>query len=169
MVSEKSRVTVPPVGKRDRLKKNVLISSSNIEIPTKNINTVSTFQSKKSSITDTINKKHSSDDVFISNIKHIHSSCQKLRYNLSQVEARSNSSKMTFSITPYVPPKNNAINYNRSQSKSSKHDTFGDQMDQKGSGHIRIVSQNINCLGVRHYNNPKQDRAINWLINKLVN
>ena len=168
MVSEESRVTAPPAGKRDRLNKIVLSLSSNPEISTENINTVSTFQSQLSSITDSTNTKNSSDDVFVSNIKHIQSSCQNLRHKFSQVEARSKPSKMTFSITPYVPPINNKINHDRSHLNSSKYDTFGDQMDEKGSGHIRIVSQNINCLGVRNSNNSKQDRAINWLINNEV-
>ena len=84
-----------------------------------NINTVSISQSKFSSITDSTNMKQLSDDIFVSNIKHIHSSCQNLRYNMSQVEARSNPSKMTFSITPYVPPKNNDFNYDKSHFKSS--------------------------------------------------
>jgi len=52
--------------------------------------------------------------------------------------------------------------------KSSRSKTFGDHIGEKDIGHIRIVSQNINCLGVVPYNNPKQDRAINWLIRHEV-
>ena len=72
-------------------------------------------------------------------------------------------SSHTFEITPYYP-----INQKFQSSKYSKYKTFGDPFDQKQDGNIRIVSQNINCLGIKAKNNSKQERLINWLIQNEI-
>ena len=52
--------------------------------------------------------------------------------------------------------------------QSIKHKTFGDKLSQKKCGHIRIISQNISCLGVSHPINHKQDQAKDWLLRHNV-
>ena len=44
-----------------------------------------------------------------------------------------------------------------------KKKTFGNSMGPKKDGMIRIVSQNIGCLGINAKANPKQDSAIEWI------
>jgi len=44
-----------------------------------------------------------------------------------------------------------------------KKETFGNPMGQKKDGMIRIISQNIGCLGINSKSNPKQDTAIEWI------
>ena len=52
--------------------------------------------------------------------------------------------------------------------RSTKHKTFGDKLSQKKSGHIRIISQNISCIGVSNTINHKQDQAKDWLLQHNV-
>lgn len=47
--------------------------------------------------------------------------------------------------------------------KEVKTKTFGNSMGAKKDGIIRIVSQNIGCLGIASKANPKQDSAIEWI------
>ena len=106
------------------------------------------------------------DDVIISKIQTIQATCQNLRTHLHH---SSPTHPTIHSITPYHPSRPNVITRNdANKEKRSRHKTFGDHLGEKDIGHIRIVSQNINCLGVVPYNNPKQDRAINWLIQHEV-
>jgi len=47
--------------------------------------------------------------------------------------------------------------------RSTTTKTFGNSMQDKKEGIIRIVSQNVGCLGISAKANPKQDNAIEWI------
>ena len=67
----------------------------------------------------------------------------------------------TKSVLEYIVNNNNI-------SKNDQFKTFGNNMKRKEEGMVRIVSQNIGCLGVNTLTNSKQDTAIQWLINNEV-
>ena len=56
----------------------------------------------------------------------------------------------------------------RRQEKSRKNKVFGDHLVEKEDSVIRIVSQNVNCIGVSHEINHKQENAKNWMIQHSV-
>ena len=56
----------------------------------------------------------------------------------------------------------------RKKRKQPKSKTFGDCLVEKETGVIRIVSQNVNCIGVNSENNYKQERAKNWIYDHEV-
>ena len=56
----------------------------------------------------------------------------------------------------------------RNNNKKEKFETFGDEMLDKEDEIIRIVSQNINCIGVYSIANHKQDKIKDWLLNNQV-
>ena len=56
-------------------------------------------------------------------------------------------------------------NQNNEQQRT---ETFGDAMGTKNSDSVRLVGQNIGCLGVRSFNNQKQDAGKDWLISNNV-
>ena len=66
----------------------------------------------------------------------------------------------------YIVP--SQINRHHIANRSTKHKTFGDKISQKKSGHIRIISQNIGCIGVSNLINHKQDQAKDWLLQHNV-
>ena len=77
--------------------------------------------------------------------------------------------KCAYNVTPYKNPSFKNTSSKPSPNKNhSKYKTFGDHLGEKDSDDIRIVSQNINCLGVSTFNNPKQERALNWIIRHEV-
>lgn len=45
---------------------------------------------------------------------------------------------------------------------------IGDKLHKKDDNHIRIVSQNIGCLGIHSFGNGKQSKGIEWLIQNQV-
>ena len=45
---------------------------------------------------------------------------------------------------------------------------YGNAMKPKHSDHIRLIGQNIGCLGVRSFGNQKQEQGKNWLIQNNV-
>ena len=49
-----------------------------------------------------------------------------------------------------------------------KTETYGDAMKTKQSESIRLVGQNIGCLGIRSFNNQKQDAGKEWLVKNSV-
>jgi len=106
------------------------------------------------------------NDVIISQIQTIQATCHNLHTHLHH---SSPTHPTIHSIASYHPSHSNVSTRNDvNKKKSSRSKTFGDHLGEKDIGHIWIVSQNINCLGVVPYNNPKQDRAINWLIQHEV-
>ena len=52
--------------------------------------------------------------------------------------------------------------------EKQKTETFGDSMKTKHCDSIRLVGQNIGCLGVRAFNNHKQDMGKEWLIKNNI-
>ena len=75
----------------------------------------------------------------------------------------------TFLITPYETSTNqltSKIKKNKKTNILAKN--FGDCLTEKEEGNIRIVNQNINCLGISSYNNQKEVLAKNWLIQNNV-
>ena len=74
--------------------------------------------------------------------------------------------KHSVTITPYE----NKVNHMSSRDRRRKHGsrTFGDSLLEKEDSTIRIVSQNINCIGVSTHNNPKQEQIKSWLIENAV-
>ena len=67
-------------------------------------------------------------------------------HSLNQTETRETSSE-TFNITLYKP----TWTFNHPEvniKKYSKYRTYANYFGEKETGHIQIVNQNINCLGV---------------------
>ena len=60
------------------------------------------------------------------------------------------------------------ITSNNNTSKQDLFKTFGNSMQLKDDGMVRIVSQNSGCLGVNSLTNSKQDTAIEWLIHNEI-
>ena len=166
MISKVDRFAVSPAGNWERSKAK-LFSDFNTSIYTKENNNISTYHTcsteNKESTTNNIN---STDDVTLMNIKTLPSEYYKIRSNLcTQFEARP-TTQQTFQIIPYKPT-HDSSHFN-DKKRLSKHRTFGDHFGEKRPDHIRIVSQNINCLGIKSKNNPKQEQLINWLIQNEI-
>ena len=85
-----------------------------------------------------------------------------LNNNKSNCHTTSPSTNDTFLIHPYINPlsKNEEKKRKRIQQKK----TFGDHLVEKETNQVRIVSQNVNCIGVSHYHNHKIEDAKNWLL-----
>ena len=134
---------------------------------TKNDNTKSTCQlyhTNKKKISQ--QKNNSIDDILLHNMQTLPSQYYAIRDNLSnQLEARL-TPKKSFQIIPYKPTRTS--DQSNCLKSDNKYRTFGDHFGEKESNHIRIVSQNINCLGVKPKNNPKQERLLNWLIQNEI-
>jgi len=81
-----------------------------------------------------------------------------------------NSNSSNLLITPYqVSPSIKEIPKIRSNKKiNSIAETFGDHLTEKDEGSIRIVGQNVNCIGTNQHCNQKEERAKNWLIQNNV-
>ena len=77
------------------------------------------------------------------------------------------SQPQSFIIRPFV---NNLSDLNRQQKKNTKlkSKVFGDHLVEKESGIIRIVSQNVNCIGVSNEINHKQEHAKDWIYEHSV-
>ena len=79
------------------------------------------------------------------------------------------SNSQSFLITPYQVSTNREISKIKMNKKiNSIAKTFGDHLTEKDDGSIRIVSQNINCIGVNQFCNQKEERAKDWLIQNNV-
>ena len=52
--------------------------------------------------------------------------------------------------------------------EQQKTETFGNPMNKKNDDMIRLVGQNIGCLGVRSFGNDKQEQGKEWLITNDV-
>ena len=77
--------------------------------------------------------------------------------------------RQTFAIIPFETSTKNISSKIKTNKKSNLlAKTFGDYLTEKEEGNIRIVSQNINCLGINKHNNQKEERAKNWLIQNNV-
>ena len=70
----------------------------------------------------------------------------------------------TFLIQPYVNP----LNKSKQKKKKLQHRTFGDHLTIKSKDTVRIVSQNVNCIGTSIQNNYKIEEAKNWLLQNEV-
>ena len=108
-------------------------------------------------------KPKKNNDIILSKIHHIHSTCLQARPSKQPMTPP----KCAYDVTPYKNPTNTSSKSSPNQNHS-KYKTFGDHLSEKDPDDIRIVSQNINCLGISTINNPKQERAINWLIRHEV-
>ena len=81
----------------------------------------------------------------------------------------SKSNLQNFLITPYQASPNKEISKIKMNIKANTlAKTFGDHLTEKDDGSIRIVSQNVNCIGINQYCNQKEERAKNWLIQNNV-
>ena len=72
----------------------------------------------------------------------------------------------TYSVLPHqniLPDPNKNRRKNRRENK-----VFGDHLVEKENNCIRIVSQNVNCLGISNTITHKQDNAKDWLIQHEV-
>ena len=80
-----------------------------------------------------------------------------------------NSNSSNFLITPYqVSTVNETSKIRKNKKTNSIAKTFGDHLTEKDEGSIRIVSQNVNCIGTNQQCNQKEERAKNWLIQNNV-
>ena len=126
------------------------------------INTKSTYQQHSTKQDNNTYTKPDTNDQVKKKLKNKQSIYQTTCSTTNTLK-KTTPSPQTFEITPYYTTNNKS-----KSPKYSKYKTFGDPFDQKEDGHIRIVSQNINCLGIKAKNNPKQERLINWLIQNKI-
>ena len=125
---------------------------SNICLHTKN----TTVKAKNKSLS-TSNHQPSITHTIINNVnpKHLNKSCVD----------RSNS--QSFAIKPYTNILSNPKRRTKKQI-NNKNKIFGDRLVEKEVGTIRIVSQNVNCIGVSHEINHKQENAKDWIYKHSV-
>ena len=70
----------------------------------------------------------------------------------------------TFLIEPYINPSNTP----KQKKRKLQHRTFGDHLTFKSKDTVRIVSQNVNCIGISTQNNYKIEEAKNWMLQNEV-
>ena len=68
----------------------------------------------------------------------------------------------------YIDTNNDLLRIRQSPTTNHNSETFGNSIQHKHHDSIRLVGQNIGCLGVRSFGNHKQDHVKEWLINNSV-
>ena len=89
-----------------------------------------------------------------------------LNNNKSNCHTTSPSTNDTFLIHPYINPLSK--NEEKKRKRILQKKTFGDHLVEKEANQIRIVSQNVNCIGVSHEINHKQEKAKDWIYEHSV-
>ena len=128
-------------------------------------NKVIQHQTGKSYVTAYEEIKTTNDDLINQRIYNIQANLYDMKFK-GPKESSKSSNLRTHSIQPH-----NDIPFNpstRRKEKSSKNKVFGDHLVEKEDSVIRIVSQNVNCIGVSHEINHKQENAKDWMIQHSV-
>ena len=68
----------------------------------------------------------------------------------------------------YIDTNNDLLRLRQETTHEHNSETFGNSIQQKHHDSIRLVGQNIGCLGVRSFGNQKQDHGKEWLISNSV-
>ena len=122
---------------------NRLIKRSKKRIYTDKINTKSTYSKHNKKQNKNTYVKHKTNNQVKKKLTH-KQTCYLPTNHIINPHKYTTTPSHTFEITPYYP-----TNQKFQSSKYSKYKTFGDPFDQKEDGNIRIVSQNIDCLGIK--------------------
>ena len=75
------------------------------------------------------------------------------------------------SLRTVVKPYKNNLSESNNQARTfqrGKNSDFGDHLVEKDPDTIRIVSQNVNCIGISNELNQKQEHAKDWIFQHSV-